>query len=439
MSWRRCARTRRGLVALWSDVLEPTTIRPRRSSPICATRTAIGCTRCSRVIASWRRAARSSPARACDVRREIPLVAATEVLYHSRARRPLQDVLTCIRHGVTLATAGRATQTATTSTICARRTRSSALSPTSPRRSRARSTRRALHVHSRPSCAIAIRRSGCPTARPRPITLRRLVAEGAVGRYPDGVPAELGDAARARSCGDRRARLPRLLPDDVRDRRRTAGGATSCVRVAARRRTRRCASASASPRSIRCSIDLLFERFLSRERAEPPDIDLDIEHERREEVIQHVYAKYGRDHAAMVCQRDPLSAALGGARRRQGARHSGDRARSRREAPVDVRRSRRAALSRGTRGGRSDAIALDAPHAARRRDARISRATSRCIRGGFLLGHEPVHDIVPIENATMAGRTVIQWDKDDVEDLGLFKVDLLGARRAAPAPPRASI
>ena len=171
---------------------------------------------------------------------------------------------------------------------------------------------------------------------------------------------------------------------------------------------------------------LLFERFLSRERAEPPDIDLDIEHERREEVIQHVYEVYGRDHAAMVVQRHPLPAALGGARRRQGARHPGDRARSRREAAVDVRRPSSTKRSRAPGSIRSSAAALD--HLARlsERDPRVPAPPRRSTPAASCSVTSRSHDIVPIENATMPGRTVIQWDKDDLEDLGLFKVDLLG-------------
>ena len=74
----------------------------------------------------------------------------------------------------------------------------------------------------------------------------------------------------------------------------------SSAKGAARRPIRRFVIASASPPSTRCALGLLFERFISKERAEPPDIDLDIQHDRREEVIQHVYEKYGRDRAAMV-------------------------------------------------------------------------------------------------------------------------------------------
>jgi error-prone DNA polymerase len=169
---------------------------------------------------------------------------------------------------------------------------------------------------------------------------------------------------------------------------------------------------------------LLFERFLSKERAEPPDIDLDIEHERREEALQHVYAKYGRERAAMV-------ATVIRYRPRSAVRDVG-KALGIPETALD-----RLARMLGHYGGEIPAdtlqhAGLDASSPAHVHLHELANEILGFPRhlsihpGGFLLGHEPVHDIVPIENATMEARTVIQWDKDDLEDLGLFKVDLLG-------------
>ena len=113
---------------------------------------------------------------------------------------------------------------------------------------------------------------------------------------PDKVRALLRQGAGA----DRQARLRPLFPHRLRHRalraRRTR---TSSARAAARPPTARCASASASPASIPTEIDLLFERFISADRREPPDIDVDFEHERREEVIQYLYERYGRERAAI--------------------------------------------------------------------------------------------------------------------------------------------
>ncbi len=151
---------------------------------------------------------------------------------------------------------------------------------------------------------------------------------------------------------------------------------------------------------------LLFERFLSRERAEPPDIDLDIEHERRG-GDQHVYQVYGRDHSAMVCniiRYRPRSAVrdVGKALGIQG------RARSRRK-PLDVRprRARGARAFRPRRSARSRSITW------RGSPAEISEFPRLSVHpGGFLLGHEPVHDIVPIRQWPPTHRD--QWDKDDL-------------------------
>jgi error-prone DNA polymerase len=229
----------------------------------------------------------------------LALVASVEVLYHSLSRRPLQDVLTCIRHGVTIHDAGRLTRANAEHALKPARGFEASFA-TCPTRWRApwRSPRAATSAWTRSSTATRL--SACPTATTSAAWLRELTFEGARQRYGGTVPEDVRGAARARARPHRRARLRRLLPDHVGDRPSSAGPRASCVRAAARRPTRRCVTAWASPPSTRCAWGSLFERFLSRERAEPPDIDLDIEHERREEVIQHVYARYGRDHAAMV-------------------------------------------------------------------------------------------------------------------------------------------
>ncbi|MFW5968906.1 MAG: error-prone DNA polymerase, partial [Persicimonas sp.] len=168
---------------------------------------------------------------------------------------------------------------------------------------------------------------------------------------------------------------------------------------------------------------LLFERFISRERNEPPDIDLDIEHERREEVIQHVYDKYGRSHAAMVANviRYRAKSAVRDVGKALGLPATSlDRLAkiiARSDGPTDEI-LRQAGLDPSTRAHKLLMACAD-------QILEFPRHLS-IHPGGFLLGHEPVHDIVPIENGAMEDRTVIQWDKYAVEDLGLFKVDLLG-------------
>ena len=177
-------------------------------------------------------------------------------------------------------------------------------------------------------------------------------------------------------------------------------------------------------------MDLLFERFLSRERAEPPDIDLDIEHQRREEVIQWVYQRYDRRHAAMVAN-------IVRFRQRSAIREVGKAlglppriidglAKVVWHTPASPAFDTDAAPPATTAS--PDAVSLAAyPHLEELTTAILDFPRHLSIHpGGFLLGHEPLDTLVPIERATMENRTVIQWDKQDIEDLGLFKVDLLG-------------
>jgi error-prone DNA polymerase len=171
-------------------------------------------------------------------------------------------------------------------------------------------------------------------------------------------------------------------------------------------------------------MDLLFERFLSLERAEPPDIDLDIEHERREEVIQWVYQTRGRRHAAMVANVIRY-------RSKSAVRDVG------RVLGIDEPTlARLAGLLSGYGEQPTDetlALAGVDPREPTHR-LLLTLVNELCDfprhlsihPGGFVLGAEPVDELVPVEPATMEGRTVIQWDKVDIEALNLFKVDLLG-------------
>ena len=197
---------------------------------------------------------------------------------------------------------------------------------------------------------------------------------------------------------------------------------------------------AASPRSIRARSNLLFERFISRERNEPPDIDVDFEHQRREEVIQYIYDKYGRDRAAIaavVISYRPRSAVrdVGKALGIDLAARSTGRRRS--HALVGQRRSdqRRAAARSGLRprqpGHRSSWIELARPAAS------AFRATCPSTSAASSLRASSSTRLVPVENAAMKDRTVIQWDKDDLETMGLLKVDVLALGMLSRDPPRA--
>ncbi|GAA5218094.1 error-prone DNA polymerase [Corallincola platygyrae] len=170
-------------------------------------------------------------------------------------------------------------------------------------------------------------------------------------------------------------------------------------------------------------VDLLFERFISKERNEPPDIDVDFEHERREEVIQYIYQKYGRDRAALAAT--VISYRFKSALRDVGKALGIDTSLLEHWLHQVDRRDRQI----GWQQQMADMGALDQPMG-ERLVALISqligfpRHLSQHV-GGFIISAGPLHQLVPVENAAMADRTVIQWDKDDLESLGLLKVDVL--------------
>lgn len=173
-------------------------------------------------------------------------------------------------------------------------------------------------------------------------------------------------------------------------------------------------------------MQLLFERFISKERDEPPDIDVDFEHERREEVIQYIYEKYGRHRAA-------LAATVICYRRRSAIR---DTARALGLASAEVERLVECLHFDENRSqhGQSKLIALEDPGIDWLKVRQVSYLAARLIGfprhlsqhvGGFVISEGPLAELVPVENAAMVGRTVIQWEKDDLETLGLLKVDVL--------------
>ncbi len=172
---------------------------------------------------------------------------------------------------------------------------------------------------------------------------------------------------------------------------------------------------------------LLFERFISVERGEPPDIDVDFEHERREEVIQYVYAKYGRDRAGMVCE-------VISYRGRSALRDVG-KALGLSLAQVE-RLSRLLGAYEDLASVTPEILAQAGLDAAASPAVRQTLVLARELQGfprhlsihvgGFIITRRPLCETAPIEPAAMRGRTVVQWDKDDIAELGLLKVDLLG-------------
>ncbi len=351
----------------------------------------------------------------------LPLVAAQEVLYHHPARRPLHDVLRCIRQGVKLVDAGR---------LIAPSRAGALLRPEELGRLYAdvpEALERATAIAADCSFSLASLKYRYPSEKlPDGTTsiewLSHLTYKGARQRYggklPDDVRRQLERELRLVDqldyCGYfltmweivRFCRSEGILCQG----RGSAANSAVCY----------CLGITAID-PVR--MDLLFERFISQERAEPPDIDLDIEHARREEVIQHVYAKYGRSHAAMVATNICYRA-------RSAVRDIG------KVLGLPVVSLERLARNLGGWDGLDvsafQRAGLDPETPTHRRLLALGQQIRGFPRhlsihpGGFLLGHDPISRLVPIENGAMADRTVIQWDKYDVEALGLFKVDLLG-------------
>ncbi len=350
----------------------------------------------------------------------LPLVAAPEVLYHQAGRRRLQDVLECIRARTTLSQAGRRLKPNAEHGLKSRHALAQLF------QDEPAAVARTLEVAQRCRFTLDELRYRYPSERlPDGRTssqwLRELCEQGARERWKGEPPAEV------------RAQLERELA--LVDELDYCGYFLTMREIVefCRARDILCQGRGSAANSVVCyclgvtAVDpvrmgLLFERFLSKERAEPPDIDLDIEHERREEVIQHVYEKYGRTHAAMVANviRYRARSAIRDVGKVLGLQES---TLSRLVRP----------LSHGE--GLSQRALADAGIDPRSREAQLLCELAEELEdfprhlsihpGGFLLGHEPVARLVPVENATMEGRTVIQWDKDDVEAVGLFKVDLL--------------
>ncbi|MGM0558563.1 MAG: error-prone DNA polymerase [Myxococcota bacterium] len=354
-------------------------------------------------------------------RYDLPVAAGYEVLYHTPERRKLQDLLTCIDHGVPIQEAGNRLEP----------NGEHALKP--PHEFRAlfkdepgwiARTRKiaARCTFSLDEIRYVYPSETLPDGRTSEERLRDLTYEGARQRYGELIPRDV------------RAQIENEL--ELIEDLEYCGYFLTMKDIVEFCRSQHilCQGRGSAANSAVCyclgitavdpvEMKLLFERFLSRERNEPPDIDLDIEHERREEVIQWVYERYGRDHAAMVANVIRYRA-------KSAVRDIG------KALGIPATTLDRIAKMMGRGDGPDEQLLREAgldPES--RQQEQLQYFTTEILDfprhlsihpGGFLLGHEPVHDIVPIENGSMDDRTVIQWDKYDVEELGLFKVDLLG-------------
>ncbi|TVR57648.1 MAG: DNA polymerase III subunit alpha [Spirochaetaceae bacterium] len=356
--------------------------------------------------------------RRADVYGVLP-VAASEVLYHDPARRRLHDVVTAIRWNTQLTRAGTRLKPNGEFFL---RTASDALSlyEDAPELLEKSVEVASLCTFSLSELEYRYPAEPLPTGVSSAEYLRTLALDGAGHRYPSGVPARV-----VRQIEKELALIEEL---------QYCGYFLTMHEIVSycRRNGILCQGRGSAANSAVCfclgitavdpvKMDLLFERFLSRERAEPPDIDLDIEHRRREEVITYMYERYGRERAAMVANvvRYRIKSAI-----RDVGKALGFSPTALDSATKLV--GRNGSLPDGLRDAGLDPNAANGTFAGLITEILDFPRHLSIHPGGFLLGSRPVACIVPIENATMPGRTVIQWDKYDVEEMNLFKVDLLG-------------
>jgi len=351
-----------------------------------------------------------------------PLVATNDVHYHAPERRALQDVVTCIRAGCTVAEAGFRLA------ANAERHLKPAVEMARLFRRHPDALARTLEIAERCRFSLDALRYEYPeetteVGRTPQQQLAHLAWQGAAERFPDGVP----DKVRA-TLAHELALIERL------DYARYFLTVHDVVRFA-READILCQGRGSAANSAVCyclgitsvdptKVDLLFERFVSAERNEPPDIDVDFEHERREEVIQYVYKKYGRDRAG-------IAASVSCYRARGALREVGkalglsldtvaklaDNAWGWGVEAIDDARIRELGLD-PTAGPL--ALALDLARAL----IGFPRHLSQHV-GGFVITRGPLSEVVPITNAAMVDRTVIEWDKDDLDALGILKIDVL--------------
>ncbi|WP_339762903.1 error-prone DNA polymerase [uncultured Hoeflea sp.] len=357
----------------------------------------------------------------------LPLVAIGDVLYHAPERRPLQDVLTCIREGKTLATAGTRLQ------VNAERHLRSHAGMLHLFRGYEPAVAQAARLFGRIGFSLdelryqypdapVFEELGCE-ALPAQEALERLTAIGLKKRYPGGAPEKVLKAIAHETALIRKLDYaPYFLT--VYD----------IVRFA-RSQNILCQGRGSAANSAVCycleitevdpgKVDLLFERFISEERNEPPDIDVDFEHERREEVIQYIYAKYGRDRAG-------LAATVITYRARSAIREVGKVFGLSDDAIAAISGTKWGGWSREVDPEDARRAGLDPSdkHLAQMLDLAqqitgFPRHLSQHV-GGFVITRDKLSSLIPIENAAMEDRTIVEWDKDDLESLGMLKIDVL--------------
>ncbi len=357
-----------------------------------------------------------------DLGRQLGLAvtAVGDVHYHVRDRRPLHDVLTAIRLKTTVDRIGRRGF------------------PNGERHLRPLSTLRKLYPPELLAASVEIARlctfslknlryeypeELVPAGRTATEHLRALTEAGIKRRWPGGVPADVREQIERELVLIRELRFEHyfLTVEDIVHYAREQG--ILCQGRGSAANSAVCYSLGVTEVDP-ARMNLLLERFISKERHEPPDIDIDFEHQRREEVMQYIYRKYGRHRAA-------LAATVISYRRRMAIR---DVARAL-GLPLDLVDALAKSLQWFDGASEVPAQLLKLGFNPGSRTARLlvrlvaqiagfPRHLSQHV-GGFVMSQQPLSTLVPVENAAMPDRTIIQWDKNDLDALGLLKVDCL--------------
>ncbi|UCE76384.1 MAG: error-prone DNA polymerase [Gammaproteobacteria bacterium] len=351
---------------------------------------------------------------------DLPLVACGGVHMHTRQRRLLRDTLTAIRHGVRIQDAGH-TLAANAEPCLRSRSRLSRLYPHSLLEETLRIAERCRF--SLDELRYEYPEELVPEGLSADAYLRQLTEAGLRQRWPQGAPDKVRDLIEHELAliSELRYEPYFLTVYDI-------------VRFA-RSRNILCQGRGSAANSAVCyclgitevdpsRIETLFERFISRQRNEPPDIDVDFEHQRREEVIQYIYEKYGRERAA-------LAATVISYRPKSALRDVGKALGFSPDQLERLSRTLHWSDGRKIAEQRFREAGFDPANPLIRRLLQLvneligfPRHLSQHV-GGFVIARDALNRMVPIENAAMPDRTVIQWDKDDLDALGLLKVDCL--------------
>ncbi len=355
----------------------------------------------------------------------LSILATNDVHYHAPDRRPLQDVMTCIRHKTTIAKAGFLLDANAERHLKspAQMVRLFADWPHAIRATREVADACTFDLR---DLAYEYPHETVPEGRSPQEYLEELTWKGATARYPGGVPAALQATLRKELALIAKLDIPQyfLTIHEIIDFARN-----QCKPPIL------CQGRGSAANSAVCYVlgitavdpaknDLLFERFISEERKEPPDIDVDFEHERREEVIQHIYDKYGRNRAA-------LCATVIHYRPRMAVREVG--------RVMGLSEDVTTALAKTIWGswGREIGAAQAAEAGIDLRDPLMARTIKLADQmigmprhlgqhvGGFILTEKALTETVPIGNGAMPERSFIEWDKDDIDELRILKVDVL--------------